>query len=375
MALPFSVFTNTLKTELRARNIHDPIERVRYLRHAAASAGNSRFAAAGKWIASLALAGMVIPLASDAIVRTPRTPAPPSTTASQPVSQMPSVWPVEQTKDYDLYSNGLRIENEFAVANEPRSYRLINAVQSLPLGPKRDQPAGIVFHTTESDQAPFEADQAHNLQRIGRELLLYVRHKRAYHFLIDRFGRVHRIVAESDAANHAGHSVWGDARWLYVDLNASFLGVAFEAQMQSAPQPINQPQVHAAKVLTDMLRNKYNLPGENCVTHAQVSVNAENMHVGWHTDWGSKFPFRELGLPNNYQQPNPGLYQFGFVFDPVYLQSTSPDLWRGLDLAETRVRETAARQGFSVAAYRKLLQQRYRAVESALRDAEAVEEN
>jgi hypothetical protein len=374
MARPFSVFTYALKTELRAKNIQDPIERLRYLRHAAARAGDGRLAAPGKWIASLVLAGMVIPLASDAIVRTPRTLAPPQPTASQPVSLIPSVWPIEQTKDYDLYSNGLRIENEFAVANEPRSYRLINARQSLPLGPQRDQPAGIVFHTTESDQAPFEAGQTHNLQRIGRELLLYVRHKRAYHFLIDRFGRVHRIVAESDAANHAGHSVWGDSRWLYVDLNASFLGVAFEAQMQSDPQPINQPQIHAAKVLTDMLRSKYNLPGENCVTHAQVSVNAENMHVGWHTDWGSKFPFRELGLPNNYQQPNPGLYQFGFVFDPVYLQSTSQDLWRGLDLAETRVRETAARQGVSVSAYRRSLQQRYRAVESALRDAEAVKE-
>ena len=124
-----------------------------------------------------------------------------------------------------------------------------------------------------------------------------------------------------------------------------------------------------------MLRSKYNLPGENCVTHAQVSVNAETLHVGWHTDWGSKFPFRELGLPNNYQRPNPGLYQFGFVYDPVYLQSTSPELWRGLDLAETRVRETAARQRVSVSAYRRFLQQRYRAVESALRDAEAVKEN
>jgi hypothetical protein len=373
MARPFSVFTHALKTELRAKTIHDPIERLRYLRNAAAPAGDG-LAVRGKWIASLVLAGMVIPLASDAVVRTSRTLAPPRATASQPVSQIPSVWPIEHTKDYDLYSNGLRIENEFAVANEPRSYRLINARQPLPLGPQRDQPAGIVFHTTESDQAPFEAGQTHNLQRIGRELLLYVRHKRAYHFLIDRFGRVHRIVAESDAANHAGHSVWGDSRWSYVDLNASFLGVAFEAQMQSDPQPINQPQIHAARVLTDMLRSKYNLPGENCVTHAQVSVNAENMHVGWHTDWGSKFPFRELGLPNNYQQPNPGLYQFGFVFDPVYLQSTSQDLWRGLDLAETRVRETAARQGVSVSTYRRSLQQRYRAVESALRDAEAVKE-
>jgi len=51
-----------------------------------------------------------------------------------------------------------------------------------------------------------------------------------YNFLIDRFGRVFRIVNESDAAQHAGYSVWSDDRWLYVDLNESFLGVSFEAR-------------------------------------------------------------------------------------------------------------------------------------------------
>ena len=59
------------------------------------------------------------------------------------------------------------------------------------------------------------------------------RHHRAYHFVIDRFGRVHRIVVESDAANHAGHSVWADSKWLYLHLNDGFLSVAFEARMQA----------------------------------------------------------------------------------------------------------------------------------------------
>ena len=39
--------------------------------------------------------------------------------------------------------------------------------------------------------------------RLGESLLEYVRRGRAYHYLIDRFGRVYRVVAESDAANHA----------------------------------------------------------------------------------------------------------------------------------------------------------------------------
>src|SRR5262249_14845919 len=147
----------------------------------------------------------------------------------------------------------------------------------------------------------------------------------------------HRIVVESDTANHAGHSVWADSQWLYIDLNTSFLGVAFEAQTHADQQPVNAAQMYAAKVLTEMLRSKYNLPAENCVTHAQVSVNPDNMRIGWHTDWGSSFPFKEVGLPDNYAIPNPSLYLFGFEYDPIYVKSTGSDLWKGLESAEQRV--------------------------------------
>jgi N-acetyl-anhydromuramyl-L-alanine amidase AmpD len=47
------------------------------------------------------------------------------------------------------------------------------------------------------------------LKRIGESLLAYVRRKQAYNFVIDRFGRVYRVVPESDAANHAGNSIRG----------------------------------------------------------------------------------------------------------------------------------------------------------------------
>jgi hypothetical protein len=241
-------------------------------------------------------------------------------------------------------------------------------------GPRRERPAGIVFHTTESDLEPFEASRNRALKRAGTGLLLYVRNRRAYHFVIDRFGRAWRIVAESDAANHAGHSVWGDANWLYVDLNASFLGVAFEASSQTDQPTINPAQLHTALVLTQMLRGKYAIAAENCVTHAQVSVNPDNMRIGWHTDWGSSFPFREMGLPNNYETPNPALYQFGFEYDPGYLRSTGPELWKGLALAEARVREAAAEHGMKVAEYRGILRQRYRDLSSASHNTDAVEE-
>src|SRR5262249_45837590 len=146
------------------------------------------------------------------------------------------------------------------------------------------------------------------------ELLLFVRNKRAYHYVIDRFGRVHRIVDEADTANHAGNSIWADPEWVYVDLNRSFLGIAFEARMSADQPPINPGQVHAARILTEIVLSKYNLPAANCITHAQVSVNPTNMLIGWHIDWVDKFPFKEVGLPDNYGQPLPSIYLFGFDY-------------------------------------------------------------
>ena len=291
-----------------------------------------------------------------------------------PAPAVPNIWPVEHTSEYDLYSNGLRIENRLEISNEPRSYRLIARDSGVP-GPLRTQPAGIVFHTSESDQAPFEREQKRNLKRIGQELLLYVRNHRAYHFVIDRFGRVHRIVVESDAANHAGHSVWADSKWLYLHLNDGFLSVAFEARMQADQAIITEAQLRAARALTEMLRAKYNLPAENCVVHAQVSVNPGNRRIGWHTDWGAGFPFREIGLPDNYQIPNPSLYLFGFEYDPAYTAVTGPDLWKGLEAADERVREAAAERGVTPAVYRKILQQRFRDALSAVQQKNAGEEN
>ena len=62
------------------------------------------------------------------------------------------------------------------------------------------------------------------LKRIGKEVLTFVQQNRSYHFVIDRFGQVFRIVYESDIANHAGNSVWADDSGIYVNLNSSFLG-------------------------------------------------------------------------------------------------------------------------------------------------------
>jgi hypothetical protein len=356
--------------ERGARAIDDPIQRLRYMRRATAlgPAEPSR-----RWIVALGLAAATLPLRSDGRSRAGIRPLRPAPT-DRPFAAVPDVWPVEKTSDYELYSNGLRIENRLAVSNEPRSYRLLSR-EAAAAGPRRTRPMGIVFHTTESDQAPFESGQKPALQRIGREVLLYVRQKRAYHFLIDRFGRVHRIVAESDSANHAGHSIWADERWIYLDLNAAFLGVSFEASMQGEEAPATPAQLRAGRALTEALRATHNLPAGNCVTHAQVSVNPSNMRIGWHTDWASRFPFAELGLPNNYKIPNPSLTCFGFQYDDPYLNSSSPEMRMSLTAAEERMRSAAAARGLTLSEYRRRLRSTYAAAQATLRARGTAQEN
>ena len=204
--------------------------------------------------------------------------------------------------------------------------------------------------------------------------------------MIDRFGRVYRVVRETDVAYHAGHSVWADDRWLYVNLNESFLGIAFETQTPareagegySAEAPVIGPaQVQAAAVLTEMLLARYHISRGNCVTHAQVSVNPANMQAGYHRDWAAGFPFEKLGLPNNYLTPLPALTFFGFEYDGFGYDPGQPDqaaegIYPGIAAAEKSLRQTAAARGFKPSEWRKVLERQYRkrlAQVRAMRDA------
>jgi hypothetical protein len=271
-----------------------------------------------------------------------------------------SVWLVESNPRFELYSNGLQVENQYITGTQPRSYL---AFAREGMDPRRARlrldPAGIVFHTTESHMAPFEEDQNGTLKRAGEGLLEYVRRNHSYHFVIDRFGRVFRIVRESDYANHAGHSVWADQSWVYVNLNQSFFGVAFEAKSQpeEAGLPVNPAQVHAARILVEMLRAHYQIPAANCVAHAQVSVNPANGRAGFHTDWAANLPFRDLGLTDNYQHPLPSVVLFGFSADGPLAEVAAA--------AEAMVQQQADARGMPLQRYREILQRRYRDAISA----------
>jgi N-acetylmuramoyl-L-alanine amidase len=289
-----------------------------------------------------------------------------------PSGAIPNVWLVDQTRDFETYSNGLRVDNRYVKPNQKRIFYAVYQRGAIDAGQPewRSEPVGIVYHTTESDQARFTADQNARLKRIGKAVIEFVRQNHSYHFLIDRFGQVFRIVPEGDVANHAGYSVWADSHSIFVNLNNSFLGVAFETQTQLGEQPSATPaQVHAARVLTEMLRSKYHIAQSNCVTHAQVSVNPDNMLVGYHTDWAGNFPFHDIGLSDNYALPPPSIYAFGFDYDPTFEQATGARVWQGLALAENQMQAQAAARGFPVSRYRAILQKKYKEVLAVLKAA------
>lgn len=325
------------QTEWRARRIADPVARLRFLKLQKQRPTRSNRTTT---LVALALTGMI---ASGTTASAPGVAIAKGRTAERQLGQ---IWLVELRADRETYSNGLQVDLGFAVRNTTRSGR----------------PAGIVYHTTESQLAEFDPAENQKLRRLGRGLVAYVREERAYHYVIDRFGRVFRVVAESDIAHHAGHSVWADERQTYVGLNDSFLAIALETQTRTgdeAPE-ITPAQTHAARISTDMLRSRYGIPGGNCVTHAQVSVNPRNFRVGWHTDWAGNFPFAELGLPDNYLRPLPAIEKFGFGYDPAFFAATGAQMWRGVVAAEDRLRARAAKDNLTIAALKSALREEYR---------------
>jgi len=380
--------------ESRAGQIQDPVQRLRYLQSSLGSVTGQPVLHASRpshprRLAMLALVllfgGFLIPKYKASSSGIKASPPPPLAHVAAAAGTdllspdvIPNVWLVDQTHDFETYSNGLRVDDRYVKANQKRIFYPVYQRAAIDAAQPewRSEPAGIVYHTTESDQARFTADENARLKRIGKAVIGVVQQNHSYHFLIDRFGQVFRIVPEGDIANHAGYSVWADGNSIFVNLNNSFLGIAFETQTQLGDLPSANPaQVHAARILTEMLRAKYHIPRSNCVTHAQVSVNPDNMLVGYHTDWAGNFPFREIGLADNYAVPPPSIYAFGFGYDPTFVHHTGVRLWQGLALAEDQMQTQAAARGIPVSRYRAILQKKYKEVLAALRAAGVASDN
>lgn len=263
-----------------------------------------------------------------------------------------SIWLVDQDDDWEVYSNGLRIETRFAVLTVPRSYRIHHKTDGLRAR-LHSRPAGILFHTSESDLWPLEADYGAQLRASSEALLRYVQRTQSYNYLIDRFGRVYRVIDDESRATHAGHAIWANGADVYLNLNDAFIGVAFESRWEGGHTlPITQAQLVAGRNLTNYLRQRFSIAPQMCVTHGLTSVSPRNHLIGYHLDWARGFPFAAFGLPDQYQQPLPSVALFGFGHDRAFERAMG-ELWPGLRAAERDLRATARARAISAAALRQ----------------------
>jgi hypothetical protein len=267
---------------------------------------------------------------------------------------------LDKNAAFEEYSNGARILKEFETTNAERKFyrfdveKLSNGATDFDLMSK---PVGIIYHLTESDLLPFSDQYKASLIHNSQSLMEYARAHKLYNYIIDRFGRIYRIVNDESVANHAGNSIWSDGHNVYVNLNSSFLGISFEGKAEAGkgPDGITEAQIYAARALTAILRSKYQISDANCTTHGLVSTNPTSRLLGHHTDWVANFPFEALGLSNKYETEMYAISRYGFAYDQGYLSAGGGKRWGGLNRADAALWESAKKNGMVIEQQRRNL--------------------
>ena len=272
------------------------------------------------------------------------------------------VWLVEKKDNYERYSNGGRILTDYETANHRRGYAVFRREEVVSGAELRREPAGIVYHTSESHLLPFTSDNNASIEARSRGLLEYVQKNKSYNYVIDRFGQIYRIVSDDQAANHAGNSVWSKDEDVYVGLNESFLGVSFETTMEagSLHEQLTEAQMMAGRLLTQILRSRYQIDDANCVTHGLVSINPTSMLIAFHHDWARNFPFEAMGLSDKYRVAPASIKDFGFTYDAETVGKLGGTLWAGVKVAEEEFTRRASEAGTRPEELRRSLGERYR---------------
>lgn len=300
----------------------------------------------------------------QAIVNTPRHSAPEQSPAAEfiappaPQELTANIWLVDKAEGWELYSNGLRIETAFETDGAPRRFAVFAANEMEPVATET-QPVGILMHTSESDLWPFEETFNANLRKGSRSLLRYVQRLQLYNYVIDRFGRVYRVVRDETRAHHAGRGVWAHDDRYYLNLNSAMLGVCFETRWNGGSAlPITEAQLLAGRHLTAYLRQRYSIAPDMVAAHGLTSVNAKAHLIGHHLDWARGFPFEAFGLPNQYARQPPSVAKFGFAYDAKFLEAMGKP-WPGLERAEAALAAEAAASGITVGELRARKQALY----------------
>jgi hypothetical protein len=272
------------------------------------------------------------------------------------------VWLVERKENYERYSNGGRVLTDYETDNHARGYYVMPRGAGKGDSTVHREPVGIVYHTSESDLLPFTSDNNQSIEAHTRGLLEYVKRNKSYNYVIDRFGQIYRIVRDEEAAYHAGNSVWADAQSVYVGLNESFLGVCFETRSDagSLNEQLTEAQIISGRLLTQILRSRYQIGDANCVTHGLVSVNPSNMLICYHHDWVRNFPFEAFGLSDKYKIAPASISEFGFTYDEETVSQIGGQLWPGVLQAEEEFKRRAAEANTKPEEMRRQMRERYR---------------
>lgn len=272
------------------------------------------------------------------------------------------IWMVEQKENFERYSNGARILNDFATENRPRGFHVFRDGKASNEGGLKREPIGIVYHTSENDMLPFTPDNSASIETRSRGLLEFVRKNKSYNYVIDRFGQIYRIVRDEDAANHAGNSVWASGQGTYVGLNESFIGVCFETTMaaEGTGEQLTEAQLVAGRLLTQVLRSRHQIEDANCVTHGLVSINPTKMLIAFHHDWARGFPFEAFGLSDKYLLAPASVSEFGFQTDEEVLAKLGGAMWPGVALGEEQFRRRAEQSQTKEDALRERMRDLYR---------------
>jgi hypothetical protein len=272
------------------------------------------------------------------------------------------VWLVSENQEVEEYSNGGRILKSYETSNRPRAYYLIPRNSESDGNQIRHEPIGIIYHTSENELVGFSADNNNSTLERSANVIRYIRNNRSYNYVIDRYGRIHRVVRDDHAANHAGNSIWADEKYAYVGLNESFIGICFEATVKAGTleETITEAQVIAGKQLTDILRAKYKFTDANCTTHGLVSVNPDTGLIAFHHDWTKNFPFDAMGLSDKYQSLTPNVKDYGFTWDQEVLEKLGGNVWPGAEAADAELKQRAELARIGVDALRLKLQDRYK---------------
>ena len=278
------------------------------------------------------------------------------TTKFLPGFQPEKVWQVDKKDDFEQYSNSAIIKTNYETDSRRRGYYLIPRNSQTEDNQLRRDIVGIVYHTPASHIKLFTVDNNVTIQKGTEGLIAFIRANKSYHYLIDPFGGIYRIIKDEEVAFHAGNSVWADKDNIYVGLNESFIGVCFEAETNAQ---LTEAQLISGRLLTNILRSKYKIDDSNCTTHGLVSINPVNMQIGFHHDWVRNFPFAAMDLSDKYKVPPVSILEYGFTYDDKTFEKLGNELWEGAKEAEIEFKRRADDQGLNPEELRLKMRDRY----------------